>query len=592
MRRRIFGSIALLLGSAVTPAASEPGDQLPAYTLVDLGSFLPEAINGSGQLAGVAVKPSGQFGAFRWQDGVFQEIDVPLSPNGAIQPYGINTAGHVAGWADVAGVGQRGFLWDGTTATVLDALGGSFSVAQAINSIDQVVGYAANSNDQPRAVLWNGATPTDLGSLGGRSFANGINDAGEVVGQSELGNGQSRAFLYTNGAMIDLGTLGGSHSSGYAITNDGVVLGWSLLAGDQIAHPFLWQNGVMTDLGGLPGATGTTELVNTINGHGEMVGLSQLTLGGNELHAVLYKDGAYTDLNSVLPGSSGWLLRIAQRINDAGQIVGQGLLNGEFRGFLLTPTGGTVTGDDVVIAGAVELPDGSSPSVTLEFESVSQGGVTSIAASTSGPGVPGGFHLPEPPIFFDIQTTATFSGTVALCFSWAEGTVQNESNARLLHFENGQWIDITTSVNQVTNTVCGQATSLSPFVIAELGFEFLGFLEPLLADGSASIKQTKGGRTIPVKFQLRFRGALTGIAAATINVYKVLDVAVGTVDTTDLTEDAGNANENSTQFRYDTGAEQYIFNLSTRGWQAPATYRVVVSISDGRAYTVEFSLRN
>jgi hypothetical protein len=146
-------------------------------------------------------------------------------------------------------------------------------------------------------------------------------------------------------------------------------------------------------------------------------------------------------------------------------------------------------------------------------------------------------------------------------------------------------------MNQQSNTVCGQATSLSPFAIAELDFEFLGFSEPLLADNSASIRQTKAGRTIPVKFQLRFGGELTGAAAATIAVNKVLDVAVGTVDTTDLTENAGNANENSNSFRYDAATEQYIFNLSTTGWQAPATYRIVVSISDGRAYSVDFSLR-
>ena len=172
-----------------------------------------------------------------------------------------------------------------------------------------------------------------------------------------------------------------------------------------------------------------------------------------------------------------------------------------------------------------------------------------------------------------------------------KGAVQNEANARLLHFEGNQWIDITTSVNQQSNTVCGQAISLSPFAVGERFFEFLGFDEPLLADGSASIQQRKAGRTIPVKFQLRFGGELTGAAEATISVNRVLDVAVGTVDTTDLTENAGNANEISNRFRYDPVAKQYIFNLSTKGWQAPATYRIVVSISDGRSYTVDFSLR-
>ena len=44
-----------------------------------------------------------------------------------------------------------------------------------------------------------------------------------------------------------------------------------------------------------------------------------------------------TDLNAVLPSGSGLFLEFATAINDAGQIVGWGLLNGETPAFLLTP---------------------------------------------------------------------------------------------------------------------------------------------------------------------------------------------------------------------------------------------------------------
>ena len=70
--------------------------------------------------------------------------------------------------------------------------------------------------------------------------------------------------------------------------------------------------------------------------------------------------------------------------------------------------------------------------------------------------------MPSTPLFFDVHTAAAFSGAVTLCFSWAEGSVQNEANVRLLHYENGAWTNITTSVNTTTNVVCGQTTSLSP----------------------------------------------------------------------------------------------------------------------------------
>jgi probable HAF family extracellular repeat protein len=43
------------------------------------------------------------------------------------------------------------------------------------------------------------------------------------------------------------------------------------------------------------------------------------------------------DLNNLIPANSGWLLQIANAINDQGQIVGQGTLNGQTEAFLLTP---------------------------------------------------------------------------------------------------------------------------------------------------------------------------------------------------------------------------------------------------------------
>ncbi len=57
------------------------------------------------------------------------------------------------------------------------------------------------------------------------------------------------------------------------------------------------------------------------------------------------------DLNSCIPSDSGWLLVQASGINDAGQIVGHGILNGGgdingggitnggHRAFLLNPVG-------------------------------------------------------------------------------------------------------------------------------------------------------------------------------------------------------------------------------------------------------------
>ena len=43
------------------------------------------------------------------------------------------------------------------------------------------------------------------------------------------------------------------------------------------------------------------------------------------------------DLNTLIAPLSGWKLLDASAINDAGQITGQGLIGGEYHGYLLTP---------------------------------------------------------------------------------------------------------------------------------------------------------------------------------------------------------------------------------------------------------------
>jgi sugar lactone lactonase YvrE len=250
----------------------------------------------------------------------------------------------------------------------------------------------------------------------------------------------------------------------------------------------------------------------------------------------------------------------------------------------------TPTGSGVSVQPTATLPDGSTAPVSLSFDSVSAGGTTTVETSTAGPPLPSGFKLGEPPVYYDVETSAVFAGAVTLCFTWEEGQLHNESNARLLHFENDAWLDVTTSVDLNANRICGSVTSLSPFAIAEIAYSFSGFDQPLLADGSASIQQTKTGRTIPVKFTLTWQGQPVANATATISVYKVLDTATGTIDTTQLTEDAGAANDTGNAFRY-AGDGKYVFNLSTKGWPAPATYRMSVTLSDGSVYSVDFSLR-
>jgi len=165
--------------------------------------------------------------------------------------------------------------------------------ASGINGVEQVVGTSWNATDG-RAFLWTRAGGfTDLGTLPGfrYAWATAINASGQVVGPASNDTGPIDAFLWTaDTGMTDLGPLPGFlYIQPYAINALGVVVGEASDVSPTSGRAFIWQNGVMTDL------------------------------------------------NTLIPGGSGWVLRIATGINDGGQIAGTGIVGGQMHAFLLTP---------------------------------------------------------------------------------------------------------------------------------------------------------------------------------------------------------------------------------------------------------------
>jgi VCBS repeat-containing protein len=131
----------------------------------------------------------------------------------------------------------------------------------------------------------------------------------------------------------------------------------------------------------------------------------------------------------------------------------------------LTVTANTPAGADVV-ATPVDDETGASP-ITLEFDQVTTPGTTTLEITPTGPPPAAGFKFGQPPTYYNLETTAVFSGVVTVCFSYDETSVGNESKLKLFHFEDGHWTNITTGVDTVNNKVCGMTTHLSPFAIGE-----------------------------------------------------------------------------------------------------------------------------
>jgi len=313
------------------------------YSITDLGT-LPTfnsseagGINDSGQVAGWSSDTRGIDHGFVWTSGSgMRDLGtLGFSSSAAI---GINALGQAAGEVYNLSRGPfHAFFWT-SDAGLTDIHMSSFdsSEAMGINAAGQIVGRLANPTGSVHAFLWSSdAGMSDLGPMPGLtdSFASGINDSGQIVGTSwDAING--RAFLWTSGAgFTDLGTLPGfSYAMASAINASGQAVGEASNDTGPI-DGFLWMsNGTMTDLGTLPGFLYVQP--HAINASGVVVG--QVSNDPSSGRAFIWQNGVLTDLNTLIPIESGWVLKIATGINNNGQITGTGTVGGRTRAFLLT----------------------------------------------------------------------------------------------------------------------------------------------------------------------------------------------------------------------------------------------------------------
>lgn len=287
------------------------------YSITDLGglggtSAAAFSINSTGVTAGWAYTPLGYTAGLVAVGGKLQALAL------GSEAFGINDAGQVVGQ-----LGNHGALWTATGMTDL----GADTAAMAINNTGQIAGGNGH------AILIGGGATRDLGTLGGGSWsaAYGLNDTGEVVGSAMLANGHFEGFTWSlQTGMVGLGSLGGKDSHATAVNALGQVTGSASLS-NGYQHAVLYSNGRTVDLGSL----GTSNSYGyAINNSGIVVGYSYVD-GQADSHAFVYAGGMMVDLNLVIPVNSGWELLAAYGINEAGQIVGSGIYEGQSAMFLL-----------------------------------------------------------------------------------------------------------------------------------------------------------------------------------------------------------------------------------------------------------------
>lgn len=276
-------------------------------------------INASGAVAGTMGADNSTRRAFLWQGpGALTDLGTLNRGAGIAGATSVTTAGAAVGTAN-ARSNSHAFKWSNGTMSDLGALSSKgYSLANDVTATGSiVVGGSSTTAGPEHAFKYDGAMH-DLGiPAGGYTIteALGVNASGTIVGMAR-GSSLMRGFVYSGSTMTLIPTLGGSFGYANHINDAGMIVGTAQTAGGQY-HAFSYSNGVITDL--TPGAASAEAF--GINNLGDVVGEA-------DGRAFLYSGGRLYDLSSLVEPALGWSLVTAFAINDSGQIVVTGTLNG------------------------------------------------------------------------------------------------------------------------------------------------------------------------------------------------------------------------------------------------------------------------
>lgn len=345
-----FGRSCLLLalGCLAVSATAQPRYRLTVFAEPPQGltSTSIAGINDSGRLI---------FGGAWWRNGLSGTLN-PMGPTSGFtfNPSGvaINNSGVVAGTARTTSTNvstNRVVRYDPTTGvtTNMGTLTTFRSDARAINNLGVIVGNSRTGSalsTQKAALFSTPGAPVNLATTGfvttEASSAEDINDSGQIVGSGRLtGNtatqplrfdGLGGAFQYP----ILAGDLGGA---AFGINNAGVVVGQSNGLTQDTRKAVVWDF-AGTTITALPRPAGidSSTVASDINDAGMIIGNG--LVGGVQSRALLWIGGQGYDLNTlVVNPAAGFLVATPNDINNAGVIVGSAVLDGTLRGYVLEP---------------------------------------------------------------------------------------------------------------------------------------------------------------------------------------------------------------------------------------------------------------
>jgi hypothetical protein len=111
-------------------------------------------------------------------------------------------------------------------------------------------------------------------------------------------------------------------------------------------------------------------------------------------------------------------------------------------------------------------------------------------------------------------------------------------------------------------------------------------LQPINADGTSVSKQ---GSTVPAKFRVCDVNGVSIGSAGTVTSFKLVQTVSGTIVNT--VDEAVDSTTPDTAFRWDSSAQQWIYNISTKPLKANYTYYYDIALADGTHIPFHFGLK-
>jgi len=408
---------------------------------------------------------------------------------------------------------------DGGFGIAVDALGNAY-VTGLTNSTDfpTTAGAFQTTIGSTQSAFVTKLNPTGSALvystyLGGSGGAEGTGIAVDAAGNAYVtGDTNSTDFPTTAGAFQTTSS-GGTDAFVTKLNPAGSALVYSTFLGGS---SFDQGSGIAVDASGdayVTGRTFSTDFPTTEDGF-------QTTFGGarDAFVTKLNPTGSALVYSSYLGGSSldqGSGIAVDARAN--AYVTGV-TLSTDFptTGDAFQTTLGGSTDAFVAKLSFANTPGGTNVTVqigqaTVTFANVTAAGDTTLATSAVGPPPPAGFKLGNPPTYYDLATTASFSGSVNVCIDYTGIAFDKEASLKLFHFEDPDWTDATLSLDTATHTICGGVTSLSPFAIFEPAIQSFAQL-------AASVKIERTEREFEVKGTFTLGAGSDGIHPLTEEV--------------------------------------------------------------------------